>query len=267
MVAKSLDLIIVVVVAIVAAALALAGVKYPAVQVLVGLPLVLILPGYALMSLLFTRRTYTIAEKTLLTIGLSIVITVISGFILNILPMGLQTTSWAIALGSVTLILSAAAFFRRQREGVVASSSSLISQPSSLSALTMSQVAMVGLAALIIFGAVEVSRSGINSEATAFTQLWMLPASETNQSMVKLGVSSGELTTTSYRVQLQAGNTVLKEWPSIELKPGEKWEATTDLSASVVNNIQIQSDKVEAVLYRLDAPQTVYRRVTLWSDK
>jgi len=61
-----------------------------------------------------------------------------------------------------------------------------------------------------------------------------------------------------YKVQLLVNNQVVKEWPTITLNNGEQW----------VDNLVLppewaQASSVDAVLYRLDKPDQVYRHVWL----
>jgi hypothetical protein len=46
---------------------------------------------------------------------------------------------------------------------------------------------------------------------------------------------------------------------SIDLRPGESWTTTVKLPSQPLG-----AKTVEALLYRLDAPDAVYRRVVLW---
>ena len=73
---------------------------------------------------------------------------------------------------------------------------------------------------------------------------------------VQLEVVSTEQTTLKYRLQLLNGNQVVKEWPSIELAPEQTWQEVVQAAPSGGN-------KLQAVLYRLDNPGTVYRQVDM----
>jgi len=63
-----------------------------------------------------------------------------------------------------------------------------------------------------------------------------------------------------YRLVVNMDGKPVRAWPSIRLKPNENWETTLVL-------LQIghsSTKKVEVMLYRTDAPRTVYRHVVLW---
>jgi hypothetical protein len=119
---------------------------------------------------------------------------------------------------------------------------------------------LFGLAAAVVIMAVQGARvEALRSESTSFTQLWLLPAQQADPAAVQIGIKSIETVTTRYRLRLEVGGRVLHEWRSIALQPNEQWEETIALPAD-----QRASEKVEALLYRLDAPDVVYRRGVLW---
>jgi hypothetical protein len=129
--------------------------------------------------------------------------------------------------------------------------------------MTLSKAVLFGGAILIVISAVVVSRFGaLNQTFPGFTQLWMLPIDSTNPNTVRLGINNEESVVTTYSLELKIGNNAVAEWTSIKLEPGEKWETSVTLPAR-----QSDVDKIEALLFRLDTPLTVYRRVLLWRDK
>src|SRR5215211_7765462 len=67
-------------------------------RVMLALPLVLFLPGFALTVILFKRERVGIPERLLLSLGLSVALTALIGLILNWTPWGLQPTILADAL-------------------------------------------------------------------------------------------------------------------------------------------------------------------------
>lgn len=94
-----------------------------------------------------------------------------------------------------------------------------------------------------------------------FTQLWILPASGTSgKNAVSLGVVNMESTTLDYRLAINIDGKVVKEWPSIDLDPNKTWNAILVLPETG----QSGTERVEADLYRADAPTKIYRYVVLW---
>jgi len=251
---KSLDLFIVIAITLVAVVVAFV---LPADNVpgrMVTLPLVLVLPGYALAALLFTRQGMGIAERLMLSLGVSLVLTVLSGLLLNLIPYGLQTRSWALILGAVTLGASLGALARRR-------SSEPASDERRLIGITLPAGILLGLAALIVAGAITLSRSGATQQQNnaGTTQLWMLPATNSSQLYnVRLGVSNMQPTNAEYDLTVSVDGTTIQHWSALQLKPHEQWLSNLALPEHA------GPEHVVAVLNRSDAPSEQYRHVDLW---
>ena len=255
---RSVDIFAVVAVTLVAAVLALLVPPDIVPIRILGLPLVLVLPGYALTSALFPQRALGAPEPLVLSLGLSLVIVVLGGLVLSWTPFGLRASSWTLLLSGITLGASAVALVRRRGRGM--------SAPRSLRAanvgLTFRQGLLMGLAGVIVCGAVAVSIIGAERQSYAgFTQLWILPVGGANvENAVRLGVNNMESTAVKYRLTASVDGKVVKEWPSIDLEPKEKWDTTLVLPPTGSAGVA----RVEADLYRAGAPTTTYRHVVLW---
>ncbi len=223
------------------------------VQVLV-VPLVVVLPGFVLTVALFRHSLLTTAEQVLLSLGLSLVLAVLSGFVLDWTPWGLGTVSWLILLGSITLIAGGVAFFGPGRKRLFpAGGAGLQFNRSSLRPLIL-----FSLAALIVIAALVVTRnSAMNQSTPGFTRLWLLPDNAASQDRLRLGFNNQEATVTTYKLQVKSGSTNLQEWAAITLKPAEQWETTLALPPGLPSG-----GKIEASLYKAGAPAVVYRQVT-----
>lgn len=234
-------------------ALILGGVSNVLVKTILSIPLVFILPGYTLMVVLFPKNEFDPIERLLFSLGLSLAIVVLGGLVLNWMPWGLQADSWVMLLGGITIGVSLVAFFRYREYPSV--------DPEQLSiGLSYRQVLLLGLAALLIIGAMMLARMGaLQQPSPAFTQLWILSADDTDESSVRVGVRSMEPSTKQYRLQVRVSDQVTHEVPLIELNPSETWES--DFVLPMENN---ESGNVEAILYLLDNPEVAYRRVRLW---
>jgi hypothetical protein len=114
---------------------------------------------------------------------------------------------------------------------------------------------------VVLSSAVVMSFNGATKQPRpGFTQLWILPASGANaKNAVQLGLSNMELTTTKYLLEVYVNGQIVKVWPSINLKPNEKWETTL----VVQQTGQLGAAKVEVLLYR-STSSTLYRHVLLW---
>jgi len=234
-------------VAVVGIALAILGLTNPVTGLLIGLPLVLIVPGYALMST-FAGPSLGVIERLVFTVGFSLTLTILGGLALNLTPWGLQTVTWAVFLGGATLVFAFFAQWRRLRQTELG--------PVSLNpGLKLKEIGLFAIALVVVVGAIVLARWGDQDLNANFTQLSLTPA-QTASGSVQLQVVSTEQTTLKYRLQLLNGNQVVKEWPSIELAPAQTWQEVVQATPSSGN-------KLQAVLYRLDNPNTVYRRVDM----
>lgn len=83
-------------------------------RVIIGLPLVLFVPGYVFMSALFPeKKEFDSIERIALGIGLSICIATFTGFLLTCTPFGVRQSSVLFSLSTITLLLTAISVVRR----------------------------------------------------------------------------------------------------------------------------------------------------------
>ncbi|MDZ4721515.1 MAG: DUF1616 domain-containing protein [Roseiflexaceae bacterium] len=222
---------------------------YPAIYALIGLilglPLALILPGYVLMAAGSPSGAIGALERLLFSLGASIALSIIGGFLLNLTPWGLRPGSWALLLGSVTLLACGIAFLRRQTLA-----------PSSIGPrirLRLVDLVLFGCAALITGGALVVATtSAASPPADGFTQLWMLPVDDG----VQIGIHNLEAQPMQYRLELAVAGQVVRHWQRVDLQNDGRWAEHESLKLGAGVN-------VEARLYRADDPAHVYRLVTL----
>ncbi|HLJ32606.1 MAG TPA: DUF1616 domain-containing protein, partial [Ktedonobacteraceae bacterium] len=174
---RSLDLFAVIAITLVAVILVL---LVPADNVagrIWTLPLVLLLPGYALTSTLFVEQTPGVVERIIFSLGLSLVIVVLGGLVLNWTPAGLRAGSWIGFLSIITIGASVVALMRRRGQGRSTARWSGIGK----FGFTFRQGLLLGLAALIVCTAVAISIRGAQQQPrSGFTQLWILPVSGAN---------------------------------------------------------------------------------------
>jgi len=251
---KYLDLIIAIMIAAMNVAWALIPHSQSVVGIILALPLVLLLPGYTLTEMLFPKRPFGASQRLTLSLGLSLAITILSGFILNLLPQGLGSLSWAGFLGLLTGSFSLVAGYRRR----VLTLDSV--QPSRLR-LTSHDGILFGLASLVLVLAVVYSALATAYQPyKAFTQFWMLPSAQTGKScVVRLGAHSFETTRVTYRITMTINGAQLATWSPVTLAPQQEWDQVVTLKPVATKN----KSYVEARLYRSDQPESVYQRVNL----
>lgn len=117
------DLVLVVAVVIATDLLFVFGVDRPLVRVVTGTPFVLLCPGYALVAALFPESKPAPvaggsarvggAERLLLAVGLSIVLSPLLGLALNYTPAGLAPAAVVATISAFTLTVTVVAAWRR----------------------------------------------------------------------------------------------------------------------------------------------------------
>lgn len=240
-----------------------AGAGLAFVHGLAGVIVVLFMPGYAISRAAFPTQTVGFWERVMLSLGLSIAVAAFSGLVLTWTPFGLRVTTWLAALGMVTLAATLFALWRR--EGAEeAPSPSLTPSPAPPhegegrgqgEAIPVRVPLLIGLAMLIAVGAIAVAYVGvINEVQPGYTELWLLPDAATGAHAVRVGIKNMELSPVRYHLVVELANQKVADWSPIELQPGQSWQTTADLATPPKEGAPVQ-----AFLYKLDAPQTVYR--------
>lgn len=249
---KYLWLVTAMITAIVVVALTLSRASSVGATKLLALPFVLILPGYVITGAVFPRGALGSIERLTVSLGLSLSVTVLGGVALNWTPWGLQPESWAVLLGGITVIAGGVTLvhYRRFYNGVAI-------RPRV--PLRPREGVLLALAAVLALGALGIARVGASTQQTpGFTQLWMLPSAGAGSGTVSLGVKNMEGVALTYRLQLLAGGTTIREWEAIELTPGGEWGTTVQIPS-----IQPDDAEVEARIVREDVPGIIYRQVKL----
>jgi uncharacterized membrane protein len=211
-------------------------------------PLVLLLPGYAVGANIFAPKTIGIAERGVYAVVLSIAITAVGGLVIQ-LALGLGREVWAVFLAGVTLYASLRI--------VVDGRSDPLSLPSSISwAVPVAALAFVVagvIAALAVISAGEGLRDA--QAKVHFTDFWLLPDGRSGAETDKLvvGLRSHEGQPSRYTLELTRDAEVLSH-EDLQLRAGGKWEKSFAVSAAP------RGVPVIAVLSRDGAP---YRRLDL----
>lgn len=85
------------------------------VRVILGLPFLLFFPGYILMATLFVKNRITTLERVALSVGMSIAIVALIGFVLNYIPWGIRLESVLYSITAFIFLTSTFALVRRLR--------------------------------------------------------------------------------------------------------------------------------------------------------
>jgi uncharacterized membrane protein len=192
------------------------------------LPLVLILPGYALAAALFQPGSIPPAERAVYTVALSIAVTGL-GSVLAQIAFDLDRGVWVAMLLAATL--AACWVAQRRRELLpVEGASPRFELPSVNPLAIVAVLAAIGVAAGAFSIAVDSTR---DSRAEAhFAELWVLPQRNTSGgsggSSVSIGIGNHEGRPVTFRLQATRGGKVVASW-TVRLTGNESWQ--TNLSA------------------------------------
>lgn len=222
-------------------------------RVMLTLPLIIFLPGFALTILLFKRTALGLPERLVLSVALSVSLTALIALILNWTPWGLTTTSLSLAfLLVLALEVAVIVLARRQHLADTLNVSSKLS-------FTPRQWIILGLAALVTFTAFYIARTPVPQQGfEGYTTLWLEPADRAD--MLRVGVISDEFQTTEYQVRFEL-NGGMQEGPTFALEPGETWEGQLSLPTD-----QTTGKELRILLYRLDRPNEIYRHAVWWLE-
>jgi uncharacterized membrane protein len=233
----------------IAAALTIAAVvatflSYGVVRTLFTLPLVFVLPGYAIVAAFFPKRLASYPDNILFVLAWSLAMTSLGTVLLHKTPWGLTTFTWVIFLGGLTLANIAIALWQSKEMFDVGKTYSVPAY----------QLALIAVAIALGIGALQIARQGaMLPTGSNFTQLWMIQPDDADA--VQFGVENNEGQAISYHLVVEgAGMPIEREF---ELEAGERWLFSLNLPATA-------SSRVVANLYRLDQPDRVYRTTHLW---
>jgi hypothetical protein len=240
-----LDLLAVVLVGDLATISLFAAPHVVALRATLGLPFVILGPGYALMSALYAREPPEPATRLTLTLALSIVTMVLVGLALNAARIALTGRAFVLAL----LVVAAAACIVAsvRRRGVVDAIS--ISPAVALRSpwLWSTTILLAVFAGLLVM----VARPLPDPTYAGYTQLSGLR----DGANVRIAVKSAEHLRRTYHLEaLAASGRVVKR--TFTLTPGQQLTQVIHIGAPLEQTVRVR-------LYLVAAPATVYREVIL----
>jgi hypothetical protein len=209
-----------------AALLALAGVTSVALDLPVGVrllltvPLAVFLPGYGLLSALLPSSSLAAVERTIIALGASIGVTVVGGIVLALSPVRLGPLSWSVMLAAVSLTALAAAWLRRTRAGI---RGPRFSRP----AVPLGGAVLILVASLLLADVLLGARFiAVEQVSPPPAQLWMLPGDAPRQ--VRLGMQAGP-DGGDYVVRVSSAGDIVADY-QLDLDATEQWQVELTVS-------------------------------------
>jgi uncharacterized membrane protein len=221
-----------------------------ALRVVLGIPLVLAVPGYGLAVALFGERRPDGPSLVVWAISLSIAVTILAALVLDALGVALTAQALTLTLAAIGGGAALAGWARRPsgtRRSVPAGAAALLRSPWFAGTLAAAAVFALLLGAL--------GEPATNPGVPGYTQL---AAQREPGAGVRVAIQSAEQRTTRYRVRVRTPLRVLAR-RTISLRPGERWTRVIGRPA------QLRASTVGVSLYRVGAhdPRGPYRRLQL----
>lgn len=250
------DLQIAVRVAVASAILAIL-LPIPVLSLIVAMPLVFFLPGYAIVCAAFARHPRALDPARLLvfSFGLSLAVLALVPLLLDPLPGGISTGWWAVALCLVVLAAARAAALGRKKPARRA-----FRRPQLTPAKPDLGLIALGLAA----GAAAVVLIFIPfsaKDALGYSELWIEPQAGEVPSVL-VGVASREQEEDRFRMEARTNlSDIPFEITSFELEPGEERELVVEPPVAGERPV-----KISVTLFR-EGISEPYRRVAAWTPE
>jgi uncharacterized membrane protein len=227
--------------------------RFAVITIVLALPLVFLIPGYLLLEIITQKREHDATTHFLLSIGLSLSMNILGGFVLNIIPVGLTTLTWRVFLGVVAIVGGLLCVVKRHRWQL-----HFGQKPKDLP--TRYEFLLLTLTIyVVIFAFIYTTNTIGDQKHPGFTQFWLLL--DNHQPPVctmQLGIYSSEIVKTTYQIEVKENNQHLAHWSSITLAPRQQWQ---DHFPIAIKSAQTTQLRIEADLYRQQEPNRVYRTV------
>ncbi len=210
-------------------------------QVVLGLLVVCVLPGYLFSEAFFP--TLGNVQRLTLTLGFSFVLVILTGFLLHVLGLGLAREMWvAVSFYGLILALGVLALFRASRQ----TDSSDDLQP--LIMPRLHEPLLVLIAVGVAVTALSLASGASQRQRTPITQLWITPQGDS----VTIGLASNEDKT--FRLEVKRdGEELFNELV-----------ATPDATSKTINLKVPESYHLLGATLYLPGSDIPYRRVMLW---
>ena len=262
------------------------GLSETMLRSILGLPLVLFLPGYALIAALFPAKSDLDGiERTALSFGLSIAVVPLIGLGLNYTPWGIRLLPILISLSAFTFITCGLAYLRRAklpeteafdvpfRAAVLSLKAGILEKPESKldKALTVFLVLSILLSvATLVFVVVSPKEGehftefyilGSEGKADNYSTKYILGENGT----VTMGIVNHEYKPINYTMEIKLENESMplpENLQHITLAHNETWEE----SVSVTPPFEGKNMKLEFLLFNETEKNTPYRDLHLWID-
>jgi len=234
-------------------------------RVVLGFAILILFPGYLFIGALYPKKeSLSHINRIALSLGLSIVIIVFIGFILNYLPWGIGLYSITISISILISLLSAIVWYIRgryhpeERYGITFKQPrwNLIDYSRSLNRVHLSLVILI-TCSIIGFTAFLSYTLAKPPEREPFTEFYILGVENRadnyplelklgERGEVTIGIVNREYEAINYRIEVVVEDNKTYELFPIVLAPEEKWHGELEFTPEPV----VKRQKVEFRLYK-----------------
>jgi uncharacterized membrane protein len=226
-------------------------------RILFGLPFLLFLPGYSLVSAFWVKKTdMDDLERIALSLGLSIALVPLVGLGLNFTPLGINLISIVLCMFGIIIVLSIIAWFRRSKlevdERFVFKLDPIINNQDIKSSTDKAMVLII--AVVIIIGGAILFYIATNPPQEEYSELYIFDENGTTENYpssmvidqntsIIIEVVCHELKTTDYRLIMTlhpetGANQTLRQY-NLTLKNKEKWSQTFNFSVGASGDFKL----------------------------
>ncbi|MEP7377986.1 MAG: DUF1616 domain-containing protein [Chloroflexota bacterium] len=192
----------------------------PFVRVFPTAPLVLFLPGYLLLRILFPTAHMAGLERVLISVGSSIALTVLAGLGLAFAAIPMGSLSWTVVMAAITVLFTPAAAVRRAPAGHIGAGRAIAFRRWDAALLGVAAVAFVGIVAWDTMATAQM-------QGPPPAQLWMLPAAN-GAADASLGMRAG-IPGGDYVIRLTSAGVVIHEY-DLTIADSQAWETTINFT-------------------------------------
>lgn len=247
--------------------------KEPSMRIILGFSLVLFLPGYSLIAMLFPRRDdLDWVERIALSFGLSITVVPLLGLVLNYTSFGISLAPILIVLSISTISLSLVAWVRRMKlpveerfrvpfDRILKVNLGQRVLDKGLSIVLLASV--IGSSAILAYVVVK-PKTGVR-----FTEFYLLGPNGTaynyptdlkvgEEGKVIIGIVNHECENVTYRIEVNFNGSLIRKG-NVFLIENEKWESHFTFKATKKG----ENQKLVFLLYK-DQLGEFYRKLSLW---
>jgi uncharacterized membrane protein len=244
-------------------------------RIILGLPLVLFLPGYALMAAIYVRKDRLKGQDRLaLSLAASVAVVPIIGLILNYIPGFISLRSFYISLALFILVASAVAWIRRgrltagERYTVLlrwrlpSSGGSALEKVLKVAAVLAAVAVVASFVYVIVVPKTQENFTEFYISGLQDRSLYPTELTAGEEQKVLVTIFNRERRTLDYLIEVSINGMVEKQTGPLSLEQGEKYEAEIGFTPETTGARQ----EMVFTLYVNGEPEPYLEPLHLWVD-